>query len=61
MRMPSASFFIEIGKTRIFEIPKVHSVVDVPERIHVSPDDVLTENYGVFFEGAIYGLATSVI
>jgi hypothetical protein len=42
--------FIEIGKTRIFEIPKVHSIVDVPEGIHVSPDDVLAQNYRVFFD-----------
>ena len=44
--------FVEIGKTRIFEIPEVHGVVDVPEGIHVSPDDVLTNYYGVIFDVA---------
>ena len=37
------------SNTCILEIPKVNGVIYMPECIHVPPDDVLTQNYGVIF------------
>jgi hypothetical protein len=35
---------VEIGNARVLEIPEVNGVVDVPEGVHVPPDDVLVQN-----------------
>jgi hypothetical protein len=40
--------FVEVSDSGILKITEIDGVIDVPKRIHITPDYILLKDYGVF-------------